>query len=435
MNKITGKKIYQFAKKIFPIHRSITGKGLRETLKEIKKINRVLKIKSIASGKKVFDWNIPLEWSIKDAFIIDPNGKRICDFKKNNLHIMSYSIPIEKYLTLAKLKKKLYSLPKIPDAIPYVTSYYKKRWGFCLTHNQKKKLVNGIYYIKIDTKHFKGNLNYGEIILKGKSKKEILLSSYICHPSLANNEISGPSLLTFLTKWLSEKKRNFTYRILFIPETIGSIAYLSLKKDILKKNVIAGYNITCVGDDRAYSFLPSKTGDTLSDQVAKFVLRENKIKFNHYKWTDRGSDERQYCSQGINLPIASVMRSKYATYKEYHNSLDNLQNVVSSKGFQGSLDIYKKIINLIEKSKFPKMKNCCEPYLTKVNLYPTLSSKSNWDKNLNNILDVISFSDGTRSLIELSAKCQLSMNKLKKIISLLENKKLLIIQKEPREIK
>ena len=435
MNKKIGKQIYTFAKEIFPIHRSITGKGLRETLNKIKKINPSLQLKSLPSNQKVFDWKIPYEWSINSAYIIDPLGKKICDFKKNNLYLMSYSIPINKKMPLIDLKKHLHSLPKIPTAIPYVTSYYKKRWGFCLTHNQKKNLIDGIYHVKIDSKLFKGKLNYGEIILKGKSKKEIFLSTYVCHPSLANNEVSGPSLLAYLTKWIQEKKRNFTYRIVFIPETIGSIAYISLKKNILKKKIIAGYNITCVGDNRRYSFLPSKEGDTLSDIVAKFVLKKEKIKFINYKWRNRGSDERQYCSQGINLPIASVMRSKYATYKEYHTSLDNMVNVVSQKGFEGSFKIYKKMIHLIEKSKFPKMKNFCEPQLSKVNLYPTLSNKINWDKNLNDILDVISYSDGIKSLHEISAKINLSLIKIEKIVKLLQKKNLLTIKNEPEELK
>lgn len=435
MSKKISKEIYSFAKEIFPIHRSITGRGLRETLLKIKNVNPYLKIKSLSSNKKVFDWKIPPEWLINEAYIIDPSGKKICDFKKNNLHVMSYSIPVNKTISLTNLKKHLYSLPKIPNAIPYVTSYYKRRWGFCLQHKLKKNLINGIYKVKIESKLFKGKLNYGEIILKGKSKKEVFLSTYICHPSLANNEVSGPSLLTYLAKWLYKKKRYYTYRIVFIPETIGSIAYLSLKKNQLKKRVIAGYNITCVGDNRRYSFLPSKKGDTLSDNVAKFIFKKEKIKFYNYKWKNRGSDERQYCSQGINLPIASVMRSKYATYKEYHTSLDNLKNVVNQKGFEGSFKIYKKIINLIEDARFPKMKNFCEPQLSKVNLYPSLSSKINWDKNLNNILDVISYSDGTKSLIGISEKVNISINDTKKIVALLKKKKLLIIQKEPLELK
>ena len=293
-------KIFNFAKKIIPYPRSITGSGVRRTLVDIKRIVPELKIRKISSGSKVFDWSIPLEWKVNDAYIVAPDGKKICEFKKNNLHLMGYSVAVNKILSRKQLEKRLFSLPKQPNAIPYITSYYKNNWGFCISENDKKKLKDGRYKVVIDTKHFKGKLNYGEILIKGKSKKEVFLSTYICHPSLANNEISGPSVLTYLAKWINSKKnKRYSYRIIFIPETIGSIAYLSINLKKLKKNMRYGFNLSCVGDDRNFSYLASRDGNTLTDKLIKFVLKKNKIIYKKFDWLHRGSDERQYCAPGV----------------------------------------------------------------------------------------------------------------------------------------
>ena len=231
-----GKEIHNFALKLWPLNRSITGEGLRETLKEISEHLPDLKIKSFKSDLKVFDWTVPEEWHVNEAYIIDPEGKKICDFSKNNLHLVGYSSPFRGKMQLNDLQKYLHSLPDQPNAIPYITSYYERKWGFCLTQKQRDDLIEGQYEVIIDSKIFKGQLNYGELILPGKSDKEVFLSTYICHPSMANNELSGPTVLTFLAKWLSElKNRNYTFRLIFIPETIGSISYLSKNLEYLKK--------------------------------------------------------------------------------------------------------------------------------------------------------------------------------------------------------
>lgn len=415
------------AKKLWPLNRSLTGKDNIKTLLEIKKINKNLNIIKFKSGMKVFDWKIPKVWEPIDAYILDPSKKKICDFKKNNLHLIGYSKSVKKKMKLHELKKKLYSLPNIPDAIPYLTSYYKKNWGFCITHNEKKKLKTGNYQVYINTKFSNGFMPIGEIYLKGKSKSEILLSTYICHPSMANNELSGVVLATYLSKWLKKiKNLRYSYRILFLPETIGSIAYLSKNHQKLKKNVIAGYNLTCVGDERNFSFLPSKDGNTISDKIALKVLNENIKKFKIYQWKDRGSDERQYCSPGIDLPIATVMRSKYGTYKEYHTSLDKIGTVMTKRGITDSLNIYKKIIKLIEKSVFPKSTILCEPYLSKRNLYPTLNL--NYKKNFGRILlDILTWCDGKTPSFEIAKKLKISDQKLQNYIVLLKKNKLLKI--------
>ena len=395
-------KIYLLAKNLWPINRSITGKGVRKTLAKIKEVIPELKIFEIKSGTKVFDWTIPKEWKINDAYIITPKGKKICSFKKNNLHLVGYSIPVHEKISLSELQKYLHSLPDQPSAIPYVTSYYKKRWGFCITQKQRDQLKKGQYEVFIDSELINGSLTYGELIIKGKLKKEVFLSTYICHPSMANNELSGPSVATYIAKWLLDKSnRRFTYRIIFVPETIGSIAYLSKNKRKLISRVIAGFNISCVGDDRDYSYLPSRNGETLSDLAAKHVLKNITTSFKSYKWTDRGSDERQYCSPGIDLPIASIMRTKYGEYPEYHTSLDNLKTVVTINGLKGGYEAIKCALETIENNKYPKIKIFCEPQLSKRGLYPDLSSKKTHGK-MKLLMNLITYSDGKKSLLEIA---------------------------------
>ena len=233
-----GIEIHNFARQLWKLNRSITGEGVRETLLKIADHLPELIVQSVPSDTKVFDWTVPKEWRVREAYIITPDGKKICDFSKNNLHLLGYSVPFEGSLKLNELKKQLYTLPEQPNAIPYVTSYYKKRWGFCLSQNEFDSLEEGNYKIKIDSELFNGKLNYGELIIRGKSQKEVFLSTYICHPSMANNELSGPTVLTFLAKWINNlKEKEYTYRIIFIPETIGSITYLSINHKEMKKNI------------------------------------------------------------------------------------------------------------------------------------------------------------------------------------------------------
>ncbi len=418
-----GNKIYNLASKLFPINRSLTGEGVRETLKIISSHIPNLKIKSVPSGTKVFDWNVPKEWLVKEAYIITPSGKKICDYNKNNLHLVGYSIPFEGNLELSELKKNLHTIPDQPKAIPYVTSYYHKRWGFCISQEEFDNLKKGTYKIVIKSKLFNGKLNYGELIIKGKSKKEILLSTYICHPSMANNEVSGPSVLTFIAKSLiSNNKNEYTYRIIFVPETIGSIAYINLNLKNLKKNVMAGFNISCVGDERSYSYLPSRNGETISDLMAKHILKCIDPKFNQYTWLDRGGDERQYCAPGIDLPIASIFRTKYAEYPEYHSSLDKLGTVVTAKGLDGGYWAIKKTLEGIEKNKKYKVTVLCEPQLGKRGLYPTLSKSEKRDRLM---INFISLCDGSKSLLDIAVNLNVPIWDLYKLVELLKKHKLI----------
>ena len=417
----TGIKIYNLAKQLWGVNRSITGEGVRQTLDIISEHIPKLKVHSVKTGTKVFDWTVPKEWHVNEAYIITPSGDHICDFKQNNLHLVGYSTPFNKTIPLSELQNHLYSLPEQPDAIPYITSYYKERWGFCISEIDRDKLEDGDYQVVIDTKLFDGVLNYGELIIEGDSKEEVFLSSYVCHPSMANNELSGPTVLTFLAKWLTDlERRKYSYRIILIPETIGSITYLSQHYGKMKENVVAGFNVSCVGDDRAYSFLPSRNGNSISDKVAVHVLKWLAPNYINYSWLDRGSDERQYCSPGIDLPIASIMRSEFGEYPEYHTSLDNLMDVVTPKGLEGGYLALKYALELIEKNEKLKVSVLCEPQLGKRGLYPTLSTKKSGDE-ARMMMNFMSYCDGNHSVLEIAEKINVPSWELYDLIEKLKN--------------
>ena len=401
-----GKEIYAFAEELWPIDRSLTGEGVRETLRRISEHLPTLKTCEIASGTPVFDWTIPKEWRVNEAYIVTPGGERICDYAQHNLHLLGYSAPYRAKLSLEALQDHLYSLPEQADAIPYVTSYYKERWGFCLSQNQRDQLKPGEYEVVIDTELFDGVLNYGELILPGQSEQEVFLSSYVCHPSMANNELSGPCVLTFLAKWLTGlKHRRYTYRIVFIPETIGSITYLSRHLQTMKECVIAGFNLSCLGDDRAYSYLPSRHGDTLSDRSAQHVLRWLAQDYQRYSWLDRGSDERQYCAPGVDLPVATIMRSKYGQYPEYHTSLDTLGGVVTPTGLDGGYEAVRRALELIERNAAPFSQVLGEPQMGKRGLYSTLSTRDN-RTDVKVLMDVLSYCDGHHDVIDIADRLE-----------------------------
>ncbi len=400
-----GEDIHKFARELWPINRSITGEGVRETLRKISNHLPNLKTISVPSGTKVFDWTVPKEWFVKEAYIITPDGKKICNFAENNLHLVGYSIPFKGNLSLNELKKYLHTRPDLKTAIPYVTSYYNENWGFCLTQDQFNSLKDGTYKIVVDTVLFNGELNYGEVLIKGKSDKEIFLSTYICHPSMANNELSGITVLTFIAKWIQEiEMPEYSYRIIFVPETIGSITYLNYNYKIMRNKIVGGFNLSCLGDDRSFSYLPSRNGNTISDIISKHVLKWLDKNFIEYTWLDRGSDERQYCAPGIDLPVASIMRSKYGKYPEYHTSLDNLENVVTPQGLYGGYSAIKKALEIFEKNKKYNVTTLCEPHLIKKNIKPKITASIKHDGGYKLIMDLISFSDGKNDLLEIAEK-------------------------------
>ncbi len=424
-----GNDMFHLAQELWPINRSITGAGLRSSLMHLKKEYLPdLALNEVPSGTQVLDWTVPQEWSVKDAYIICPDGRVICEFKKCNLHLVGYSTGVNLKLSLDELIGHLHSLPEQPDAIPYVTSYYKKDWGFCISHREKMKLSPGIYEVYIDAKLFNGSLTYAELLLPGDTSEEVLISTYVCHPSMANNELSGPVVTTFLAKWLSSKKdRKLSYRIIFVPETIGSITYLSRHLDYLKKNVIAGFNVTCIGDDRTYSFLPSRAADTLSDKVATHVLEHIDKSYKVYDWNDRGSDERQYCAPGVDLPIASIMRSKYGEYPEYHTSLDALGTVVTPSGLYGGFTALKKAIQLLEKNCYPVAAILGEPHMSKRGAYPTLSVKSG-NNSPATLMNFLTWSDGKHDLIDIAKKIKVPGWELFDVMDQLHTMKLITIK-------
>jgi aminopeptidase-like protein len=401
MHKI-GAEMYILMEKLFPICRSITGNGVRETLDIIREYIPI-KNTEIPTGTQVFDWVIPDEWNISDAYVKNSDGKKVIDFKENNLHIVGYSEPFEGKIKLEELEDHLYSLQDQPDLIPYVTSYYQRRWGFCISENQRQQLNKGVYDVKIDSTLEPGFLTFADLVIKGKSNKEILISTYICHPSLANNELSGPIVATFLAKYLLKKKNNYyTYRFIFAPETIGAIAYLSTHLDELKKNVIAGYVLTCIGDSGPFSYLQSRKEDTLIDRITKHVLKHSEKEYKLYEYLSRGSDERQYCSPGIDLPVGSLMRTKYGEYPEYHTSGDNM-DIIDPEELEKSLDKLKLCVDVIENNRIYKTTVLGEPQLGKRGLYPTISTKIS-TINVKTMMNFLAYCDGQNDLLWIAEK-------------------------------
>ncbi|HFW6663878.1 TPA: DUF4910 domain-containing protein, partial [Campylobacter jejuni] len=380
---------------------------------------------SIKSGTKVFDWIVPDEWNVKEAYIITPEGEKICDFKKHNLHLLNYSEAIDQEIELEELQDHLYSIEEMPDAIPYVTSYYKRRWGFCLAHNERKKLKKGKYKVYIDTKHDEnGVLDYADFILPStqNSKDEILISTYLCHPSMANNELSGPVVAIFLAKWLlSLKERKYNYRFVIIPETIGSIVYLSKHLEHLKKHVKAGFVLSCLGDDHAYSLIHTPKENTLSDKVALHTLK-NKENFKAFSFLDRGSDERQYNAPLVNLGIVGVSRTKYGEYKQYHTSKDDL-NFISEKGLMGGLQSMQEIILNLEINTVYENTIVCEPNLGKRGLYHTLSTANDIPLACN----FLAYCDGENDIIDIANILNMQAYEFKELLEKILEYKLLSI--------
>jgi aminopeptidase-like protein len=395
-----GKQMHDFVANLFPICRSLTGNGVRETLSEIRVHLPNLTVYEVPSGTRAFDWVVPDEWNIAGARLTGPDGRVVADFRDNNLHVVGYSEPVDCVLPLSRLQDHLYSMPELPDAIPYVTSYYRRNWGFCLPFRLRESLPPGDYHAKIESVLAPGSLTYGEILLPGESTQEVFLSTYICHPSMANNELSGPAVTTWLVKWLMGQRRRYSYRIVFIPETIGSIVYLSRNLEVMRRNVVAGFNISCVGDDRCYSYLPSRNGNSLSDRVARHVLGRLDPDYKRYSYLDRGSDERQYCAPGVDLPVCSVMRSKYGCYPEYHSSADDL-SLVTPTGLAGAFGALKDCLELLEVNRVWRAAVLCEPQLGKRGLYPTTSTRES-GASMQTMMDLLAYVDGRRDLLDIA---------------------------------
>jgi aminopeptidase-like protein len=421
MEKVLRFDPYLLLQKLFPIHRTIAGKGIQQTLEILKTEVPQLKIVSSKSNKRIWDWKTPSEWHLNYAYILDENGRKIIDSSDSNLRVVGHSVAVNKTISHEDLMSHLHYRPDFPTAIPYVTSYYSETWGFCIKAEELTKFNSKNYQVVIDSEFTKGNLRYGEIIIKGKNKEEILFSTNICHPSLANNELSGPVVLIGLAKrLLAHGDLEFTYRLVFVPETIGSIVFLKQNLKHLKRFCKAGLVATCLGDSGNFSYIPSRKGDTLSDRAALHLL--SKRKFNKYSWADRGSDERQYCYPSINLPIASITRSKYREYEEYHTSLDDL-SFVSKKYLDESIEIYYEFCRIIEMNKVYKVNTRGEPHLSKYGLYETLSKVGSTSSGVC-FLDLLNFADGKHDLLQISEALNRNLEEVAKKFEILLSKKL-----------
>ena len=409
------------AKYLFPINRSLTGDGTRETLHYFETYFPEFERVNFESGEQVFDWQVPKEWNVNDAFIQHiESGEKFAEFKNLNLHLMGYSEPRDETLDLDELKEKIYTLKDQPDVVPYMTSYYSKNWGFCLSHNQKKNLPKGKYRVFIDSKFSDGLLGLSHSLIKGTSSSEIYFGSYICHPSMLNNELSGPIVLCALMEYVLKEYPNpsMSYRFILLPETIGSIAYLSRFGNDMKKNLKCGFHLSCVGDERAYSYVQTPYANTLADKVLDSALLGKK-NFKRYSYLNRGSDERQWCSPGFRLPICTFCRSKFGEYPEYHTSGDNF-SVVTEEGLQGSLDVLKSIVDAFEMGEKPKVVLPCEPQLGKRNLYPNTSRLYSDTHPAAERMDILAYCDGTNNVFDISSITNIELKKVIKELKILQ---------------
>ncbi|URZ06283.1 DUF4910 domain-containing protein [Clostridium felsineum] len=405
-----GKKIFAFIEELFPICRSITGNGVRETMGMIK--NHIpLELHEVKSGTKVFDWTIPKEWNIKDAYIKNSKGERVVDFKENNLHVMNYSVPVHKSMTLEELKPYLHTIKDHKDRIPYLTSYYSENWGFCMSENKFEELIEDKYEVVIDSSLEDGSLTYGEYYIKGELEDEILFSTYTCHPSMCNDNLSGVALITFIAEALSKIKTRYSYRFLFAPETIGSITWLSRNEDKLK-NIKMGLVATCVGDGGMKNYKRTKFHDAQIDRIVEKVLMHCNDKYFIADFFPWGSDERQFASPGINLPVGSLMRSCYG-FNGYHTSADNL-SYMSIEGLSDSYKTYLEVIYTIENNKtYLNLNPKCEPQLGKRGVYRMIGGGSDYPFDEFAMFWVLNMSDGKHSLLDIAYKSNMDFKRIK----------------------
>lgn len=412
----SGIDLHKWISDLFPLSRSVVGPGYDESLDYLRnKMMNKGRILSFPTGSELNGWIVPNSWKLNRAQIRDMNGATIIDTQNSNLHIWSHSIAFAGVVTRAELEEHLLTLRDKPDSIPYGTTYYKKNWGFSLTHNQYVTLKDDEYFVEIDVDEEPGKLNIFELVLPGKSSKEIFISTYLCHPSMANNELSGPSVFTALIRMLERKELQYTYRFVLAPETIGPIFYLSKNQKLLKRNTFAAFNLTCVGAGDEWSLLHSPDGKSYADKVSETILNEKVASFKKYDFLDRGSDERQYCSPTIDLPMVSIMRSKYQNFNEYHNSKDDLSYVTPER-LQKTLDIYSSLFCFIEADGFFLNSSKGEPFLDKKLHYPKVGGQTQPGVRdfFTNIRNFLAFAKNN-TLLEIGSKIHVSSDELVEI--------------------
>jgi aminopeptidase-like protein len=407
-----GHLMYRLVAELYPICRSITGNGFRETLQVIRR-HIPLEIHEVPTGTKVFDWTVPKEWNIRDAFVTNSRGERVIDFQKSNLHVLNYSAPVKAKMSLAELKPHLFSLPQHPDWIPYRTSYYAERWGFCVSHRQLLALPEDTYEVCIDSTLADGHLTYGELLLRGQSSDEVLFSCHACHPSLANDNLSGIALTTFLAEHLSELSPRYSYRFLFIPGTIGSITWLA-RNETKAANIQHGLVITCVGDAGKLTYKKSRQGDADIDRAVAHVLEHSGQDHEIIEFTPYGYDERQYCSPGFNLPVGCFMRTPNGRYPEYHTSADNL-DLVKPSGLADSFAKCLAVVAVLEGNRrYLNLNPKCEPQLGGRGLYQTIGGQTDARNFELAMLWVLNLSDGAHSLLDIAGRSGLEFNLIRK---------------------
>jgi aminopeptidase-like protein len=416
------KKLEQYFDRLWPICRSLTGNGNRETLKILSEIVD-LNIREIPSGTECFDWTVPPEWNVRDAWVKNSKGEKVIDFAENNLHLLGYSEPFNGKMLFDQLKAHLYTLPEQPDLIPYLTSYYKKRWGFCLSHSAFEKLnQNDEYEVFIDSSlDERGSMTIAEAKIEGKTENEILFSTYFCHPSLANNELSGPMVSAMIYERLKTMPNlKYTYRFVYIPETIGSICFLSQCGEYLKEHLKAGFVITCIGDDGPFTYKKSRIGNAMPDRIVELLLEQTETTYHILDFfPDGGSDERQYCSPGFNLPVGSLMRTMYGKYPEYHTSGDN-KDFISFEAMEASVNKYFDVICMIENNDYyVNTMPFCEPQLGKRGLYPTLGSQKTTQDFVSAMMWILNLSDGNHDLINISRQSEIPFKTLIPVVNTL----------------
>ena len=403
-------KMYQLISEMYPICRSITGNGFRETLHWIKK-HIELTQHEVPTGTQVFDWTVPKEWNIKDAYVKNSNGERIIDFKKSNLHVVNYSVPVKQKMHLKELTKHLFTLSDRPDWIPYRTSYYKESWGFCLSHKQFLELQDEEYEVCIDSSLEDGHLTYGEYYLKGEKSDEVLISCHACHPSLCNDNLSGIAIATFLAKYLSQINLSYSYRFIFIPGTIGSITWLCLNENQVHK-IKHGLVLTCLGDPGKSTYKKSRRGDAEIDKAVTHVLKHSGKDSEIIDFFPYGYDERQFCSPGFNLPVGCFMRTPHNCYPEYHTSADNLE-LVQPQYLADSFSKCFSVLHILENNKkYLNQNPKCEPQLGKRGLYGAIGGQTDTKMREMAMLWVLNLSDGNHSLLDIADRSSMSFDSI-----------------------
>lgn len=397
-----GDQMYRLITDLYPVCRSITGDGVRRTLERISGVVP-LTVHEVPTGTQVFDWTVPREWNIRDAYIVTPDGARIAEFGKLNLHVLNYSVPVHKKVTLDELRQHLFTLPEHPDWVPYRTSYYRENWGFCLSHRQMESLPEGEYEVHIDSTLESGHLTYGELFIPGQTEDEILLSCHVCHPSLCNDNLSGIALTSHLARHLQGRSLRYSYRFLFIPGTIGSITWLALN-EAKTRHIRHGFVVTCVGDGGAFTYKKSRRGDAEVDRAVLHVLQHTAGDFREIDFYPYGYDERQYCSPGFNLAVGSLSRSSHGQYPEYHTSADDL-SLVTPGNLTHSLETYLSVIDVLEHNRaYVNLNPKCEPQLGKRGLYSSVGASAGSKLKEMALLWVLNLSDGQHDLLQIAER-------------------------------